>query len=130
MNNINNVHQLPCDQILQTLVLFIDHELPSEKEYQIYLSHFQECPECYEEMKHESTAIAFLQELLKMHCNEQAPQELHDRILQQTEALAGQSQVQFFASTTVTNFTFDGATSIQVTQEFTQEIRHDFNQGQ
>jgi anti-sigma factor (TIGR02949 family) len=127
---MNNANHLPCDKILETLVLFIDHELPSEPEYQSYLNHFQECPECYEEMLHESTAIAFLKELLQMNCNEQAPQELHDRILQQTEALAGQSQVQFFSSTTVTNFTFDGTTSIQVTQEFTQEIRHDFNEEQ
>ena len=127
---MNNANHLPCDKILETLVLFIDHELPSEPEYQSYLNHFQECPECNEEMLHESTAIAFLKELLQMNCNEQAPQELHDRILQQTEALAGQSQVQFFSSTTVTNITFDGTTSIQVTQEFTQEIRHDFNEEQ
>ena len=127
---MNNANHLPCDKILETLVLFIDHELPSEPEYQSYLNHFQECPECNEEMLHESTAIAFLKELLQMNCNEQSPQELHDRILQQTEALAGQSQVQFFSSTTVTNFTFDGTTSIQVTQEFTQEIRHDFNEEQ
>jgi len=128
---MNNRVQSPCDQILQTLVLFIDHELPSEKEYQVYLNHFQECPECYQEMMHESTAIAFLKELLQMNCNEQAPQELHDRILQQTEVLAGQSQVEFFStSTTITNFSFDGTTSIQITQEFTQEIRHDFTEGQ
>jgi len=128
---MHNSAHLPCDQILQTLVLFIDHELPSEQEYQSYMTHFQECADCNEEMLHESTAVAFLKELLQMNCNEQAPQELHDRILQQTEELAGQSQVQFFSSsTTITNFTFDGTTSIQVTQEFTQEIRHDFTQDQ
>jgi len=127
---MHNTNHLPCDQILQTLVLFIDHELPSEQEYQSYLTHFQECQDCNEEMMHESTAISFLKELLQMNCNEQAPQELHDRILQQTEVLAGQSQVQFFSSTTVTNFSFDGTTSIQVTQEFTQEIRHDLTEGQ
>ncbi len=131
MNDMNDVHSVPCDKILQTLVLFIDHELPSEPEYQSYLTHFQECADCNEEMLHESTAVAFLKELLQMNCNEQAPQELHDRILQQTEVLAGQSQVQFFSSPpTITNFTFDGTTSIQVTQEFTQEIRHDFNEEQ
>ena len=90
---MHNADHLPCDKILETLVLFIDHELPSEPEYQSYLNHFQECPECYEEMLHESTAIAFLKELLQMNCNEQAPQELHDRIQKQLVRVKWQMQL-------------------------------------
>ena len=127
---MSEIELVPCDQILQTLVLYIDHELPSEQEYQIYQIHFQHCPPCNEVMVHESQALAFMQNLLRNSCNEQAPEDLHERIRQQTAALAGQSQVDFFSSTTITNFTFDGTTSIQVTQEFTHEIRHDFNDGQ
>ena len=126
---MNNVHSVPCDQIQQTLFLFIDHELPSEQEYQIFQFHFQECEGCNEVLIHESAALAFMQNLLRSTCNEQAPQDLQDRIRQQTAALAGQSQVEFFSSTTITNFSFDGTTSIQVTQEFTHEIRHDFTEG-
>lgn len=126
-----DLYALPCDQILQTLVLYIDHELPSEQEYQIYQFHFEQCPPCNEVMVHESEALAILQNLLRITCNEAAPDELHERIRQQTQVLAGQTQVQYFSSsTTVTNFTFDGTTSIQVTQEFTQEIRHDFTEGE
>ena len=127
---MSNAHQLPCDQILQTLVLYIDHELPSEQEYQVYQIHFQECPPCNEMMVYESQALAFMQNLLRNTCNEEAPEDLHQRIRQQTEALAGQTQVGFFSSsTTITNFTFDGTTSIQFTQEITHEIRHDFTEG-
>ena len=129
---MNNMNQIPCDQVLQSLLLFIDHELPSDQEYQIFQFHFQECPDCNEVMAHENAALAFMQNLLRRSCNEEAPQDLHERIRQQTEALAGQSQVEFFSSstTTITNFSFDGTTSIQVTQEFTHEIRHDFTEGE
>ena len=125
------LNTLPCDQIRQTLVLYIDHELPSEQEYQVYQFHFQQCPPCNEVMVHESAVLSMMQNLLRSTCNETAPDDLHERIRQQTEELAGQSQVQFFStSTTITNFTFDGTTSIQVTQEFTHEIRHDFTEGE
>jgi anti-sigma factor (TIGR02949 family) len=126
-----DLNTLPCDQVRQTLVLYIDHELASEKEYQVYQFHFQQCPPCNEVMVYESAALAFMQNLLRSTCNEAAPDDLHERIKQQTEELAGQTQVQFFSSsTTITNFTFDGTTSIQVTQEFTHEIRHDFTEGE
>jgi mycothiol system anti-sigma-R factor len=127
---MNNAHNLPCDQVLQSLILYIDHELATDQDYQIFQIHFQECPPCNEVMVHESEALAFMQNLLRNTCNEQAPEDLHERIRQQTQTLAGQTQVGFFSSsTTITNFTFDGTTSIQVTQEFTHEIRHDFTEG-
>jgi mycothiol system anti-sigma-R factor len=128
---MHDLNMLPCDQILQTLVLYIDHELPSEQEYQVYQFHFEQCPPCNEVMVHESTILAMMQNLLRSTCNEEAPEDLQRRIKEQTDALAGQSQVQFFSSsTTITNFTFDGTTSIQVTQEITHEIRHDFTEGE
>jgi len=128
MNNINSV---PCDQIMQTLFLYIDHELPSEQEYQTYQFHFLECPDCHEVMVHESAALAFMQGLLRDTCNEQAPEDLLTRIREQTATLAGPNQVGYFSSsTTITNISFDGTTSIQVTQEFTHEIRHEVTEGE
>ena len=129
---MSNLYLIPCDQVRQTLILYIDHELSSDQDYLLYQFHFQECPPCNEVMVHESAAIAIMQNLLRNSCNEEAPEDLHERIRQQTEALAGQSQVEFFSSstTTITNFSFDGTTSIQVTQEFTHEIRHDFTEGE
>jgi mycothiol system anti-sigma-R factor len=128
---MHNADMLPCDQIMQTLLLYIDHELPSEQEYQVYQFHFEQCPPCNELMVHESAILALMQNLLRSSCNEEAPADLRRRIKEQTDALASQSQVQFFSSsTTITNFTFDGTTSIQVTQEFTHEIRHDITEGE
>lgn len=131
VKEMNNVEAMPCAEIMQTLVLYIDHELPSEQQYHVYQIHFQECSPCNEVMVHESTALAIMQNLLRSTCNEQAPEDLHERIREQTETLAGQSQLQFFSSsTTITNFTFDGTTSIQVTQEITHEIRHEITEGE
>ena len=115
---------------MQTLVLYIDHELPTEQDYQFFQLHFQECINCTEVMVHERDALEFMKNLLRNSCNEQAPEDLNERIREQISALSGQSQVEFFSQTTITEFTFDGTTSIQVTQEFTQEIRHDFTEGQ
>ena len=128
---MSNLETMPCAEIMQTLVLYIDHELPAEQQYHVYQIHFQECPPCNEVLVYESTALALMQNLLRNTCNEQAPEDLHQRIRQQTEVLAGESQVQFFSSsTTITNFTFDGTTSIQVTQEITHEIRHEITEGE
>ena len=124
---MSDLQWVSCEQIMPALVLFIDHELPTESEYQVFEFHFQNCPPCLQTMEHERTAIEFMQNLLRNTCTEQAPEGLNERILQQTQILAGQTQVEFFSQTTITEFSFDGTTSIQVTQEFTQEIRHDFN---
>ena len=127
---MGNPEELSCDEILQTLFLYLDHELPSEQQYLIYQYHFQECPPCNELKNHEGEVLTFIKGLLQGSCNEQAPDDLHNRIKEQTAALSGQNQIGYYSSsTTITNVTFDGATSIQVTQEFTHEIRHDFTEG-
>ena len=128
---MSNPQQLTCDEILQTLFQYLDHELPSDQQYLIYQFHFQGCPPCHELMVHESQVLTILKELLHHSCNEEAPQDLHDRIREEIQTLAGQNQIGDFSSTiTITNFPFDVATSIQVTSEFTLEIRHDFTEGQ
>ena len=127
---MSELHAIPCDQVLQTLVLYIDHELATEQDYQIYQIHFQECPPCYELLVHESESLSFMQNLLRSACNEEAPEDLHDRIRRQISVMSATAQVEYFSQTTITNFSFDGTTSIQVTQEFTTEIRHDFTDGE
>ena len=128
---MSNVNSTPCEQVLEALFLYLDHELNSEQEYQTFQVHFKECPDCNSVMLSESETLNFMKNLLRNTCNEQAPEELIDRIMEQTALLAGATggQVEFFSSTTVTEITFDDNTSIQVTREFTQEIRHEFPDG-
>ena len=123
---VMNNHDLACDQVQQTVVLFIDHELPSDDQYQLFEFHFQECEPCLELLNTERAAISFMQNLLRNTCNEVAPESLNARIQATINSLAATSTVEFFSQTTITEFTFDGTTSIEITQEFTQEIRHEF----
>ncbi len=83
---MNNTEASPCDQVLQTLVLYIDNELPSEQDYQFFQSHFQECINCTELMTYERDALEFMKDLLRSSCNEEAPQDLHERIREQITA--------------------------------------------
>jgi mycothiol system anti-sigma-R factor len=118
--------EIACNDVQQTIFLFIDHELPSEEHYPIFEIHFQQCPPCHELLEHERAALIMMQNLLRGTCNESAPQELHDRIRATIDGLGNTTAVEFFSQTTYTEITFDGTTSISVTQEFTQEIRHEF----
>ena len=97
---MSNPQKLTCDEILQTLFQYLDHELPSDQQYLTYQFHFQDCVPCNEIMIHESQVLTILKDLLQGSCNERAPQDLHDRIREQTQTLAGQNQIGYFSSST------------------------------
>jgi hypothetical protein len=67
-----------------------------------------------------------MKKLLRDSCNEVAPAGLDEKIRRQTDQLAGQYQTEFFSQTTITELTVDGYTSIQVTQQYTEQVRHEF----
>lgn len=119
-------HLIPCSDAAASIVLFIDHELSSPEQYQILELHFAECQPCLALMEHERATISLMQNLLRNSCNEAAPIELLHNIQATINTLAANTATAFFSQTTITEFTFDGTTSIEITQEFTQEIRHDF----
>jgi len=87
--------KLPCNDVLHSLVLFIDHEIEDQTEIQKIEIHFQECPPCMEQMEHEKSVISKLKSLLSGSCNEVAPDALQEKIAQQTAALAQEMQSQF-----------------------------------
>lgn len=108
-------HETPCNEVLHSLVLYIDHELESPQQVQQIQVHFQECPPCNEELQHEQSVIGKLKQLLSTSCNESAPAQLQEKLLAQTGALAQEMQAQFFGMPT--------AFSTQVTTQFS---RHEF----
>lgn len=118
--------RISCEEVLPSVILFIDNELPDENQYLIFTIHFQECPPCCQVMEHERTTIALMQKLLRNSCNEEAPAGLDEKIRRQTDQLAGQYQTEFFSQTTITELTMDGYTSIHVTQQYTEQVRHEF----
>jgi anti-sigma factor (TIGR02949 family) len=112
-------HEVPCQEVLHSLVLFIDHEIEDQQQVHQIEVHFQECPPCQEELTHEQTVMAKLKQLLSGSCNEAAPSGLEEKIHAQTAALAQQMQAQFFGMPTPLATPF----STQVT---TQYSRHEF----
>ena len=109
-------HEVPCQDVLHSLVLFIDHEIEDQQQVHKIEVHFQECPPCKEELTHEQTVMAKLKQLLSGSCNESAPSQLQEKIHAQTAALAQQMQTQFF-----------GMPSPFSTQVTTQYSRHEFS---
>jgi hypothetical protein len=62
---MSNPQKLTCDEILQTLFQYLDHELPSDQQYLTYQFHFQDCVPCNEIMIHESQVLTILKDLLQ-----------------------------------------------------------------
>jgi anti-sigma factor (TIGR02949 family) len=118
--------RITCEEVIPSVILFIDHELPDEAQYIVFEIHFQQCPPCCQVMEHERSSIELIQNRLRSSCNEEVPPGLHQRIREQTQRLSEESQEQFISQRTVTEISVPGFASIQITQEFTQHIRHDF----
>jgi len=139
--------EVGCQEALQSIILFIDNEIqPEIIDSQVGTSltlHFQECPPCESEKAHEAQVVQTLKNLLSQECCEAAPEDLHQRLLQQTELLAAQMaaeaalgsmggmgfgipgiSTQVTTTFSRTEITIDGETHIEI--ETSHEIRHDF----
>lgn len=126
--------EIPCTEILDSIVIFIDGDISTEPRGQQFASHMTACPNCQAELEHEQAMRTLLQDVLRRTCCENAPQELHDQIHLQLQAqMVGQ-----FASEVVTEFKmteisieideFGNIEHRETTIEHTQEIR--FEDGQ
>lgn len=107
-------HEIPCQEVLHSLVLFIDHEIEDAQQVHQIEVHFEECPPCLNELTHERFVLERLKEMLAQSCTEEAPEALHEKIEAQTAALALQMQAQLLAA----------PISTQVTIQFTQVTQY------
>jgi len=121
--------EIPCADVLNSIVIFIDGDIAQEPRGQAIASHMTMCPNCQAELEHEQVMRTLLQDVLRRSCCESAPQELHDQIHLQLQAqMMGQ-----FSSEVVTEFKmteisieideFGNIEHREVTIEHTQEIR-------
>ena len=140
----SDTHSLNCDQVLQSMLLFLDHELTDPVATTALTIHFKECPPCNEEMTHEEKVLGTLKSLLSRECNEKVPEDLAANLAEQTAQLAaamadqaaaesGFGPIPGFipgASTQITTtysrteVTIDGETHVEI--ETSHEIRHEF----
>ncbi len=131
-------HNTPCDQVLPNIILYIDHEIFDNHQLSAVEIHFVECPPCREQMERELAALTFMRNLLTRSCVEDAPQSLHERLIEQTQQLHGEMAAQeallnggfglsgivetTYTETTYTEITIDGETQIEITREIRREF--------
>jgi hypothetical protein len=122
---------MQCEQVLPNIVLYIDHEILDEQQLSAVELHFGVCQDCRNQMEQESAALVLMKNLLCNALNEETPENLFDRITQQTEDLYKQmkqsSQLSgiteiTYTQTTYTEITSDGATQIEITSEIRREF--------
>ena len=122
-------HDTPCDQVLPNIVLYIDHEIFDNNQLNAVEIHFGECLPCKQEMEREYAALTMMRNLLTRSCIEEAPQSLHERLIEQTQLLHQQMEEQAsftrttYTQTTYTEITIDGETQIEITREIRREFR-------
>ena len=127
--NENNL--IPCEMVLPNIVLYIDHEIFDNQELSAVEIHFGECDPCRGQMEKENATLKLMRNLLCNAMNESAPEELNQRINQQTEDLYNQMLQEgdsdqiteiTYTQTTYTEFTSDGATQIEITSEIRRQF--------
>ena len=127
--NENNL--IPCERVLPNIVLYIDHEIFDNQELSAVEIHFDECDPCRSQMEKENATLKLMRNLLCNAMNESAPEELNQRITQQTEDLYNQMLQEgdsdqiteiTYTQTTYTEFTSDGATQIEITSEIRRQF--------
>jgi len=127
--NENNL--IPCERVLPNIVLYIDHEIFDNQELSEVEIHFGECDPCRSQMEKENATLKLMRNLLCNAMNESAPEELNQRITQQTEDLYNQMLQEgdsdqiteiTYTQTTYTEFTSDGATQIEITSEIRRQF--------
>ncbi len=126
-----NDNFISCEQIIPSIVLYIDHEIFDEQELNAVEGHFGSCPGCRTQMEQEHSALELMRNLLCSALNEPTPDDLNERIHQQTEDLykimiestGAQTLTEItYTQTTYTEFTSDGTTQIEITSEIRREF--------
>ena len=129
--SFNESSLIPCEQVLPNIVLYIDHEIFDDQQLSEVEIHFGQCSPCRTQMEQENTALALIRNLLCNALNESAPEELNDRINQQTQDLYNQMMQQdqnqgiteiTYTQTTYTEITTDGETQIEITSEIRRQF--------
>ena len=130
----NNEFAAQCNQVLNSIVLFIDNEIEDSVQFNAVAFHLQECDGCRDVMELERRQLQMVQSLLNRSCCETAPAELLVRIAGQVSALAAElsqaeaigfvGQTEIITKYSRTEITIDGETQIEI--ETSHEIWRDF----
>ncbi|MDA3029739.1 MAG: hypothetical protein O2823_00250 [Actinomycetota bacterium] len=129
--NFNQSNLIPCEQVLPSIVLYIDHEIFDTEQLNSVEIHFGQCPSCRTQMERENATITLMKNLLCNSLIESAPEELCNRISQQTQDLYnkmlqdGDSQEVTeitYTQTTYREISAEGTTQIEITSEIRRQF--------
>jgi len=129
--SLNDKNLTPCDQMLPSIILYIDHEIFEDDQLSVIETHFSECPGCLQVMQQETKTLNQVRALLCNALNEQAPEDLTNKINltiediynQMLKSNQPQTITEFtYTQTTYTEFTPDGATQIEITSEIRRQF--------
>lgn len=87
-----DAHETPCVEVLNSVVMLIDGEIEEVAVVHNIEVHLDECPPCKTELAHERKMHDLLHEMLTRSCCEEAPQELHEQLAKQLQALHNASR--------------------------------------
>ena len=129
--NFNQNDLIPCEQVLPNIVLYIDHEIFDTQELSAVEIHFGQCPSCRTYMERENATLTLMKNLLCNSLIESAPEELCNRINQQTQDLYNQMMQEgdsqevteiTYTQTTYTEISAEGTTQIEITGEIRRQF--------
>ena len=80
-------HDTPCVEVLNSVVLLLDGEIEEPGIVHNIEVHLDECSPCKSELDHQRKLHDMLHEMLARTCFEKAPQELHEQLARQLQAL-------------------------------------------
>jgi len=129
--NFNQSDLIPCEQVLPNIVLYIDHEIFDTQELSAVEIHFGQCPSCRTHMERENATLTLIKNLLCNSLIESAPEELCNRINQQTQDLYNQMMQEgdsqevteiTYTQTTYTEISAEGTTQIEITSEIRRQF--------
>jgi len=115
-----------CQDIEPVLYLYIDNEIDDPIQSHAIEFHFNECPPCFSLFEIERSHILHIKQILSSACQEEAPEELRQSIINSINAMAAGAVItqSFFSSVHFQQISsVDGVTeSSSVSVEFTTEL--------
>jgi hypothetical protein len=94
---MSHIEEIPCVEVLSSVVFIIEGVVEESQNPQAIASHLNSCLACQAEVDHEQAMHILLQDALRRTCDERAPEELHrsihEELLRQATGGTGVTEV-------------------------------------
>ena len=94
---MSHIEEIPCIEVLSSVVFIIEGVMEESQNPQAIASHLNSCLACQAEVDHEQAMHILLQDVLRRTCDERAPEDLHrsihEELLRQATGGTGVTEV-------------------------------------